>query len=91
MDPDETLKRIAALLRKAQGGIANARYEPNVEDADELYELVGSLVRWMDMGGFPPKRWAEALNHGLELMQLSAAGTSKALDSGTWGVGWRTV
>lgn len=41
MDPNETLRRLAAALRNA--------------DRDEAHELVDALVDWIDRGGFVPE------------------------------------
>ena len=55
MDPDETLRRIRAIVQKT----LYSDEESTLEELGELTELVEALDGWVSKGGFLPAAWAK--------------------------------
>lgn len=53
MDPNETLRRIRAIVAESD----RSGELPGTDDIETLVELVGALDKWLTDGGFLPREW----------------------------------
>lgn len=56
MDPNETLRRIRALVVTAIEA-SDQGVPPDANDSIELAEYVENLDEWLAKGGAPPREW----------------------------------
>lgn len=58
MDPNETLRRIRALVRlSTERTLTDGSTSLTPAEADELVEAVDTLDKWIERGGFLPAVW----------------------------------